>query len=119
MIETLLVLLILSLFLLLMPGFLQRNGNLRFTSEKIKDILIHEKAQAIFEKTSHIVHIQKKQIMVKDKIYPLENQLYCDEYEMHFNARGNVDMAGSFQCYSMNVSKTIIINLGSGHIYVK
>lgn len=119
MIETMIVLLILTILILIIPTTMTKRGSLQFACKKIKDIIIHEKALALFEKQEHHILIKNQTIYLNKDQISIENQVYCEEYELYFNARGNVDKAGTIQCFYQNKTKEIIINLGSGNVYVK
>lgn len=119
MIEMMLVITLLSIFLLILPPIFKNKASLTFTCEKIKSILLNEKVLAITQKEERNISITQSYIQTDNEQFQLGNGVYCDRYTLSFNARGNVNMGGTIHCFSGNLERKIVINLGSGNIYVK
>lgn len=119
MIEMMLVIILLSIFLLIIPPIFKNKASLNFTCEKIKSFLLNEKILAITLKEERNISIAQNYIQTDSEKMKLGNGIYCDSYTLKFNARGNVNMGGSIHCYSGDDERKIVINLGSGNIYVK
>ena len=119
LIQTLFVFVIIGSIAVLIPSQVNSKVLLRFECEKLKDYLLQAQIEAIENKEQVVVNIEGSSIMINERTISLSNSTMCTTHEISFNERGNVNMAQTILCKSADSQKEIVINLGSGNIYVK
>ena len=119
LIQTLIVFVIIGSISVLIPTNVSSKILLKFECEKLKEYLLQAQIEAIENKQKVIVNIDKNIISVNQDVKKLSGNTSCDAHEVGFNERGNVTMAKTIVCKSYNNQKMVVINLGSGNIYVK
>lgn len=119
LIQTLFVFVIIGSIAILIPSQVNSKVLLRFECEKLKDYLLQAQIEAIENKEQVVVRIEGNSIMINERTISLSNNTMCTTHEISFNERGNVNMAQTVMCKSADSQKEIVINLGSGNIYVK
>ncbi|MDQ0362956.1 hypothetical protein [Breznakia pachnodae] len=119
LIQTLFVFVIIGSIAVLIPSQVNSKVLLRFECEKLKDYLLQAQIEAIENKEQVVVNIEGSSIMINERTISLSNSTMCTTHEISFNERGNVNMAQTILCKSADSQKEVVINLGSGNIYVK
>lgn len=119
LIQTIFMFVIMGSIAILIPSQVNGKVLLRFECEKLKDYLLQAQIEAIENKQTVVVRIEGSSVFVNEKTNQLSNNTNCSSHEISFNERGNVNMAQTILCKSTNSQKEIVINLGSGNIYVK
>ncbi len=116
MIEMLLVLMMLSFLLLLLPILHQRKQSLSLQMALLKEHLLIVQANAMRDGKTIKAYFDGKSLRYDDTAYDLD--MYCNGYIL-FHPNGNVDHAKTLICHSNGKSGELIIQLGSGRMYVK
>lgn len=119
LIQTLFVFVIIGSVVILILSQVNSKVLLRFECEKLKDYLLQAQIEAIENKEQVVVRVEGSSIMINERTINLSNNTMCTTHEISFNGRGNVNMAQTVLCKSVDSQKEIVINLGSGNIYVK
>ena len=119
LIQTLFVFVIIGSIAVLIPSQVNSKVLLRFECEKLKDYLLQAQIEAVENKEPVVVNIEGSSIMINERTISLSNSTMCTTHEISFNERGNVNMAQTILCKSADSQKEVVINLGSGNIYVK
>lgn len=113
------ILMIISILLIASPLLFKTRAILNYESERMKDILIYYQGQAIYKKKKIVVMIKNNRISTNEKEYTLAKGVSCGQHEISFNLRGNVNQAKTINCTYQNDMKEIVVNLGSGNVYIK
>lgn len=119
LVQTLFVLFMVSVVLLLIPNVTRRSSGLNFEVHKVKDLLLQQQAKAIYGKRKETITIDRSVFITSEKTIKLAKGIHCGNHEIHFNERGNVNMARTITCSYNNKQKNIVIHIGNGNLYVK
>lgn len=117
LIEMLVVLLMVSMMLLLYPTM--RNVNTSMLSahmETFKTRLLMIQQSALLEKKRMDVSLLQNTMVVNGEMEYIPVSCY---QQFSFNESGNVSRAMSITCSLNQQQKTLVIQLGSGRMYVK
>lgn len=119
LIEMLLVLTLLSVFLLLVPFHHAQRKTLLYTEmEALRQHVLQAQSEAILThrritvQSDTAIYIQNKRILRHSK-------LSCARQSFHFNAQGNVSKACTLHCQMDGKQASLVIELGSGRMYVQ
>lgn len=120
LIETLLVLSVLSICLLVFP-IVKRNASITFhyQVEEIRLKLIEAQRTAIKEKRDVFVDFLGNVIKIDHVPVSLGKDIFCNASMLHFTPIGNVSNAMSITCSHKQQKKQIVVQLGTGRMYVK
>ncbi|NCC54966.1 MAG: hypothetical protein EOM11_05715 [Erysipelotrichia bacterium] len=119
LLEMCLLLCVISVLLLLSPSLFKTKAILYFDTQRIAYLIKQAQAFAILERREVDVEVVNKGIYVDQHFYNFAKEVVCDPYIFYFNAKGNINMANTITCYYHHWQTQIVMNLGSGHIYVK
>lgn len=119
LIESLLVLFIISIFMSFTIVINNDKALLLVQAKTIQNILYIAKAQAINEYKSKIITIDNKSISIDETSYTYLSNVVCNEYIFSINAKGNSSMANTITCYLNDESIDIVVHIGNGDYYVK
>lgn len=92
---------------------------LNLNMDKLKNYLVLKKRESQIYKYNIYISIKDNQVYANEDIMYLSEYVNCDDFSLYFNKRGNVNMGGSIVCEYKGKKSKIIINLGSGNIYVQ
>lgn len=115
LIETLLILSMISIVFLLIP-LNNRKINLFNETDKLRSYALNCKIKAYETKRTISFTIEKNDVYYNDNYFKLDNKINCGSHNVNFNAKGNVNVPTCITCYYLNNQHSFTINLGSGYI---
>lgn len=89
---------------------------MRFSMERLKHTLIQLQLQALQEGKTITIEFAHQTIIIDGVAQ--KSDLTCEK-EIIFHPNGNVNQAMSISCYQDGKHETLVIELGSGRMYVK
>lgn len=117
LIEMLLVLGMLSMIVMLIPlAFIHQSKTLFMQVETLRYQLQSYQIEAIMNKKVMQIIFEGKTMYVNDT--PQAMEIRCSG-SLSFNEQGNVNQAMSIACFDDRFQNELIIQLGSGRMYVK
>lgn len=119
MVQMLFVLLIVGVMTSLIPTANIRALTLKYDCQKVKAFLLAKQQDAIFNKSRIEIVITTNKLISEDKNLQLSEGMNCGEHSISFNQRGNVNQARTIACEYFGVQRNVVINLGSGNVYVQ
>lgn len=117
--QTLLLLIIVSIVLLLLPMHRMGSYTSKYEIQKLRDVLLNEQKEAVSLKERKEVSIEDDKILIGNREIDRLQNLRCGKHFISFNERGNVNQARTITCSDGVKQEQLIINLGSGNMYVK
>ena len=87
--------------------------------EKMKVFMVSEKCNAILNKQKVHILIDKNNVNSTNNVLQLDKNMYCENYEIVMNEKGNVNKGGSFVCSYNKKSAKFIIHLGNGEFTIE
>lgn len=117
LIEMILVLALLSIIVMIFPLVQMKSSTLSYVRmEYLKSQLLQAQFDAIQQKQTKEIHFSGQHVIIDDREIAIS--LTCDR-SFHFNESGNVSQAMTLTCSSDGVERALVIQLGSGRMYVK
>lgn len=120
LIETLIVLSVLTICMLVSP-ILKQHTVIAFSYEmqEIRFKLMNAQQTAIREKRNVFVDFLGNAMQIDNQTTNLSNHTSCNAKKFHFTPIGNVSNAMSITCLKKQDKKQIVVQLGTGRMYVK
>lgn len=120
LLEILLVLSVLTICILVF-SFVKPNVSIvfRYQIQDIQMKLLTAQQTAINEKRKIFVDFLGNTIRIDNKIIKLPNNTHCDIANLHFTSLGNVSGANTITCKQGKSIKQLVIQVGTGRMYVK
>ena len=120
LIESLLIVSVLMICMLMFP-FMKRHAGitLQYQMQELRLLLISAQSMAIREKRNVYIAIQAQDVQIDNTLIKLNRSTVCKIRNLHFTPLGNVAKAMSIHCSSNGINKRIVIQLGTGRMYVK
>lgn len=120
LIEMLLILMALSLMLVLFPIMKPQMAiQLQYEMYTMKQILLQTQMQALIHHQNEQVSIRTNSIVYLNTTYQLTKGIQCDPTVVTYYANGNIAQAKTIRCSCEGERRRLILELGSGSIYVK
>lgn len=118
LLESLFVLLITTV---LMYGFLQIRSlnSLTIFMEKLMSNCVLTQEKAFVSKQKIQVDIFDDQASFDGDIFTYPNNITCEQFSFHYNAKGNISKANTLTCSDENHTKKLVFQLGSGRVRVE
>ena len=98
---------------------IQRNITLRYEVMTLRERLLQAQLQAWTQKKDISVDFQGNVYRVGDTQYQMNSNITCNASPFHFTATSTTSNALSIQCSSMQHTKKLVVQLGSGRIHEK
>lgn len=118
--EMLLVLTIISMFMLCIPLLKTPAAiTLQYQLQIIEQRLLDAQYQSMSQKTSASVDFQGNSYTIAGKTYAVGQGVMCSHASWRFSPNGNVSKALTLSCSLQNAKKKLVVELGSGRMYVK
>lgn len=120
LIEVLVVLSVLSMLLVIFP-FLHSNKRiqLRFETQILYEKLLLTQGGAIAQKKLKTVDFHGNYYEIDKETFTLPTAMKCNSTPFHYTPVGSVSQALTIHCRIDTNTKDIVIQLGSGRMYVK
>lgn len=119
LIEMILVLFIVSILLLLFPMMrLKSSGVLRMQVEALRYQFIKAQSDALHNKITVSISCDGTTCVIDETIVELSNMMRCYG-SVKFNENGNASRATTFTCEVGSSQKALVVQLGSGRMYVR
>lgn len=120
LIEMLLVLSVLAMLLVIVP-FIRpaTSGALNYQMTIFHQSLVEAQTLAMMSKKKVNIDVRRTYMEVGDHRFVFQKGVTCNPTSLHFTAQGNVNRAQTIICTSKKQSRSIVILLGSGRMYVK
>ncbi|MEF9968506.1 MAG: competence type IV pilus minor pilin ComGD [Longicatena sp.] len=120
LLEMLLVLSVISILLFVFPLIAPNKGILlRYEMETIRQKLMASQDHAMLTKQNITIAFNGNVLSIQKHDYDLKYNVECHGNPFLFNEMGNVSRAQSVQCSLQNKEAKLIVQLGSGRMYVK
>lgn len=120
LIEMLLILMVLSMLIVLFPVVHpQKAIQLQYEMQTMKQLLLETQMHAWMHHTEEQVSIHASSISYLGKTYQLANGIQCDPAIVKYYDNGNIAQAKTIRCSCDGANRRLILELGSGSIYVK
>lgn len=120
LIESLLVLFIISMLLLIFPFMsFQNKSSLNIQMNTIHAFLLRMQSFAMKDKHNITVNISGNTISSEQSSLELVKGISCNSSSVVFHPNGNVQRAQTIQCTFKDTQKDLVVLLGSGRMYVK
>lgn len=120
LIEVLLVLSVIAVLGVCLP-FLKVQSSLQLSYEMkiIYHKLLYAQAQSIAKKKTISVDFQGDSYHINNDLETFSSSMHCSSIRFHFTPLGTISKAGTITCSLQGYQKKIILQLGSGRIYVE
>lgn len=118
LLETMLVLLIVVMLTALsLPG--GRTSSLEIFMESLQTRLVSEQQEAYINKQARkaVIHTDFLQLEDQEIFYPAG--IACDDYEISWNARGNVSKGGTITCYDETNIYKLVVQISTGRMRIE
>lgn len=120
LIEVLLVVSVLMICILVFPVVKQTMGiPLQYQMQQLQLKLVWAQRTAIREKKTVYIKIQGQIVEIDTTSTKLASSITCETSHLHFTPLGNVSQAMRIHCSSNGKRKQIVVQLGTGRMYVK
>lgn len=118
------IIVLLSVFTLSYTFNFKPKISLKQQCNQIVSLLEEGKSKSIINHEKIDIEIASNKITYKgidkERTINLNDNYYIDDsYEFHFNDKGNISSGGHLNICDKSVCKSIVLNVGSGAIYVK
>lgn len=120
LVEMLIVLSVLAMLLAIVP-FVRpvSNGALHYQMTILHQTLVEAQTLAMNSKQKVSINVKGSYMEVGDTRFAFQKGVTCNATSLHFTAQGNVNKAQTIVCTSKKQSRSLVILLGSGRMYVK
>lgn len=118
LLEALLVLLILSVSVFSFSQ-IHRKPSLEIVCKKIMTLSMTMQERAFSQKLNQYVQIHTHEAIFEETIFYYPEGIVCEGYDYHYNAKGNINQAGSITCTDSINMKRIVVQLGSGRMRIE
>lgn len=115
LIESLLVLLIVSILVLCSLFFHPKSAGMN--ADILQNRLLQAQSMAFSEKKRVSVSLDEDDISIDGKTWP--TGLACEPAEFHYNAKGNISAAATLVCNKDDQTFHFVLQLGSGRIRIE
>lgn len=120
LIEMMLILMVLSMLIIIVPVVRpQKTIQLQYEMQTMKQILMETQMTAWISHTNQQVKIHTSSISYLGKTHQLANGIQCEPAIVKYYDNGNIAQAKTIRCSCDGASRRIILELGSGSIYVR
>lgn len=118
LLEALLVLFILSVSIFFFSA-VHHKPSLEIVCKKIMNLSVTMQERAFSQKVNQYVQIHTHEAIFEDTIFYYPEGIVCEGYDYHYNAKGNINQAGSITCTDSKSMKRIVVQLGSGRMRIE
>lgn len=120
LIEALLVLSVIAILGACLP-FLKVQASLKLSYEMktIYHKLLYAQGQSIAKKKTIPVDFRGDSYQIDNDLETFSSSMHCSNTQFHFTPLGTISKAGSITCSLQGYQKKIVLQLGSGRIYVE
>ena len=117
MLETMFVLLILTVFtwLSIPPSF----SSVNLFAKRVMAYSVLTQEKAFVEKSEKEVRIETHKAVFDTIELEYPSRITCDPYTFHYNAKGNISRANTIKCYEGERTISLIFQLGSGRVRIE
>lgn len=120
LLEMLIVLFVISMLVVIFPFVKpQKHIQLGYEMQNIKQLLLQTQISALQEHCEKQVKITSDTVYYDGHRYALVEGMHCDPASIYYHANGNVNQAKTIRCSCFGESKKLVIELGSGAVYVR
>ena len=112
--EMLVVLFVISMLVVIFPLI-----QLGYEMQTIKQLLLQTQVSAVNEHREKMVKISSNSMLYDHKRYTFMDGMDCAPTTLYYYANGNVSQAKTIRCNCQGKQKSLVIELGSGAIYVR
>lgn len=118
--EMLVVLFVISMLIVIFPFIRpQKQIQLGYEIQTIKQLLLQTQVSAMNEHCEKVVRISSHVINYDQKRYVFVDGMSCEPATIRYYANGNVNQAKTIRCSCQGKQKSLVVELGSGAIYVR
>ncbi len=118
--EMLVVLFVISMLVVIFPLIKpQKQIQLGYEMQTIKQLLLQTQISAVNEHREKMVKISSNSMLYDHKRYTFVDGMDCAPTTLYYYANGNVSQAKTIRCNCQGKQKSLVIELGSGAIYVR
>lgn len=118
--EMLVVLFVISMLVVIFPFIKpQKQIQLGYEMQTIKQLLLQTQVSAMQEHVEKTVKISSGSILYDHKRYTFVDGMNCDPATLRYYANGNVNQAKTIRCRCQGKQKSLVVELGSGAVYVR